>query len=172
MPPVQISFRDPSALPRAQKVFRAIEKLGADPQDLLYAWGGVLEASIRRRFDTGIGPGGVPWPKSYRAWQEGGKTLVDSGNLENSVRFEVRPREFEVGIDGVGESAKFAYVHQFGATIVPRTAGALVFPVPGGGFMTASRVTIPRRPMIGVDEQDKVDMREVAIDILRSIASG
>ena len=169
--PVQIRVNGPQ-LASARKAFAAIRDMGADPTELLDLWGITLEASMRRRFDTGQGPGGIPWPVSRRAQHDGGKTLHDKGNLENSLRYEVRPHELEVGVDGVGRSAKFAYVHQFGATIVPRNAGALRFPIPGGGYVVTQKVTIPRRPIVGVDAEDKRDMKEVALEHLRSLTSG
>jgi phage gpG-like protein len=167
--PVQIRV---DKLPAARALFEKVREFGADPTGLLDIWGALLEASTRRRFDTGTAPGGVPWPPSIRAKLQGGKTLVDKGNLEGSIRYAVRPNELEVGIDGVGASSKFAYVHQFGAHIVPKEAKALRFPLPGGGFAVVSSVDIPARPFLGIDEDDKLDMKETGGEYLRSLIDG
>lgn len=167
--PVQIRVE---RLAAARFLFGKIRQLGADPTELLDIWGGILEASTRRRFDEGRGPRGIPWAPSIRAQEQGGKTLVDKGNLESSIRYEVRPGELEVGVDGVGASAKFARVHQFGAIIRPVNADSLRFQLPNGSFVFAQEVEIPARPFLGVDEDDKLDMREVAVEHLRSIIRG
>lgn len=167
--PVQVRVNN---LPAARFLFTKVREFGADPTDLLDIWGGVLEASTRSRFDTGSGPRGIPWPISRRAAEQGGKTLVDRGNLEGSIRYEVRPGQLEVGVDGVGASSKFARVHQFGAVIRPVNAESLRFQLPGGAWVFAQEVTIPARPFLGVDEDDKRDMREVGIEYLRSLKNG
>lgn len=164
--PVQIRI---DGLERARRLFGRLRKFGVDPDDLLNIWGGVLEASVRRRFDEGRGPGGIPWPVSHRAKAQGGKTLVDKGNLEGALRYETRPGELEIGFDGLGASAKHAATHQFGATIRPVKAGALRFKLPDGSFRMAQEVTIPARPMLGIDADDKADMRDVARGHLRSL---
>lgn len=168
-PPVQIRVNN---LPKARALFAKVKEFGADPTDLLDIWGAALESSTRRRFDTGQGPGGIPWPISRRAQADGGKTLVDKGNLESSIRFETRPGELEVGVDGVGASSKFARVHQFGAVIRPVNATALRFRLPDGSWRSAQEVTIPARPFLGIDDDDKAEMKELGIAHLRSLLDG
>lgn len=148
-------------LPALSRLFADVRQFGQDPSELLDIWGATLEASVRSRFDRGVGPGGIPWPISHRAAAQGGKTLVDKGNLEGSLRFEVRPGELEIGFDGMGASSKYARTHQFGAEIEVLVDGEV-----------ARKVTIPARPMLGIDEDDRRDMREVAIEHLRSLTNG
>ncbi|HND54815.1 MAG TPA: phage virion morphogenesis protein [Pirellulaceae bacterium] len=159
-------------LPALSRLFADVRQFGQDPSELLGIWGATLDASVRSRFDRGVGPGGIPWPISHRAAAQGGKTLVDKGNLEGSLRFEVRPGELEIGFDGMGASSKHARTHQFGAVIVPKNGPGLRFKLPDGSFRFARKVTIPARPMLGIDEDDRRDMREVAIEHLRSLTNG
>lgn len=169
-----------------REAMQAIEDFGADPHDILDIWGATLEASVRRRFDTGNGPGGIPWIPSERVLKakEGTrKTLVNKGNLESSLRFETRPGEIEIGFDGAGKSSKFAYVHQFGfggRVHVPQyqrtISQAFGVPLPEPRVVTIEAhdrvVYIPRREMLGIDDKDKADMRELALEHLRSLIDG
>lgn len=178
--PVQIRAKNLAPL---RKLFEKVRDFGADPTELLDIWGALLEASVRRRFDTGQGPGGVPWPISQRVARHGGKTLVDKGNLESSIRYDVRPGELEVGVDGVGASSKFAYVHQFGfegavqiAAHTRTVSEAFGIPLPGPVTQNVKahsrNMKIPARPMLGIDDDDRRDMRDVARDHLRSLING
>lgn len=164
--PVRIEAK---GLGPARALFTRIKELGEDPSDLLDIWGATLESSTRSRFDRGVGPGDIPWIPSRRAIAQSGKTLVDKGNLENSLRYEVRPGELELGVDGVGASSKHAATHQFGAVIRPVNAKALRFRGGDGNWIVTQEVTIPARPFLGVDDNDKRDMKEVAVEHLRSL---
>ncbi|MDO8838020.1 MAG: phage virion morphogenesis protein [Parvibaculum sp.] len=108
--------------------------------------------STQRRFDTGIGPDGVPWPVSMRAAEEGGLTLVDSARLYGSITFEAGPQDVAWGTD-----VAYAGVHQDGATIEAKGGGYMKFSLPGGGFAQVRSVTIPARPFMGFDEEDAQD---------------
>lgn len=184
-PPVQIRAQ---RLPALKALFGKVREFGANPNELLDIWGALLEASTRTRFDTGRGPGGIPWPISQRARRDGGKTLVDKGNLEGSLRYEVRPGELEVGVDGVGASSKHARVHQFGVTFqhpggtayLPRANENSLPIFVSNAWASGYRgdalprtkpheITIPARPFLGIDGEDKADMKEVAIEHLRSL---
>lgn len=175
--PIQIKIE---RLPKLKALFAAVRRFGADPSELLDIWGGVLEASTRRRFDTGRGPDGIPWIPSRRVERYGGKTLVDKGNLESSIRYQVAPGMLEVGVDGVGASSRFAYVHQFGFSgpvqVEAHTrviSQAFGIPLPGKVIVNVrghQRVMwIPKRPFLGIDDEDRRDMREVAREHLREI---
>ncbi len=140
--------------------FREAIGRGKDLTPVLTIAGSVMENSIRNRFDTGVGPGNVPWPISERANYQGGKTLVDSGGLEGSVRSEVSDDSVTTGIDGLTESARYAYVHQNGMVIKPKKGDFLVFPAPDGTLRFARSVRIPARPMVGIDENDLTDLED------------
>ena len=71
-----------------------------------------------------------------------------TGDLANSIDFDIR--EGNLGPEVVAGSfgVRYAAVHEFGATIRPRRAKALRFQIPGGGWVTTKRVTIPARPYV------------------------
>ena len=128
--------------------------------------GGIFENSTRRRFATERGPGGIPWPKSWRAREQGGRTLTDRGLLLGSIRSNVGDNFVETGVDGRSVSAKYAATHQFGATIRPVRAKALAFTGPDGKFRMMQSVRIPARPFLGIDSDDIQDLKEAFVDYL------
>lgn len=141
--------------------------------------GGIFENSTRNRFHTERGPGGIPWPPSWKQRVgavgnagpvKSGKTLQDKGNLLGSIRSNVGDKFVETGVDGRSVSAKYARVHQEGRTIRPRTAKALAFVGPDGRFRMVQKVTIPARPFMGIDQQDVTDLREAFVDYLEAQA--
>lgn len=171
-------------LGEARAILAGLRELGEDPQPLLATAGAILENSTRERFRTSRGPGGIPWAPTWRQRFQaapgtgkrgkptrkdprnpmgpnpGGKPLIDTGGLLASVTHRVSPRRVEIGIIAKTRSAKFAYVHQFGATIVPRRAEFLVFTGPDGHKIFANKVTIPARPFLGIDDVDRQDLLE------------
>lgn len=72
--------------------------------------GEIVRESVMRNFREGRSPDGTPWPPSRRALLTGGKTLVDTATLRNSIH--VRPGPSSVT---VGTPVEYAAVHQFGA---------------------------------------------------------
>jgi phage gpG-like protein len=174
---------DVKGLENARRIARRVRNLGEDPTPLLHIAGSVLESSTLRRFDTGRGVGGVPWPKSKRALRDGGKTLVDRGDLVSSVRFEVRPGEVEIGVDDLNKPPGVSAALQFGShrqTVVlahTRTINqAFGVPLPSPREVRVrahGRMTnLPPRPFIGVDAQDKRDITEEWLGHLRRLLNG
>jgi phage gpG-like protein len=177
-----------TGLDNARRTARQVRNLGEDTAPLLNIAGSILEASVLRRFDTGTGPRGVPWPPSKAAQGlaprasgrvSAGKTLVDTGGLEGSVRYEVRPGEVEIGVDARTESARHAAAHQFGSSrqavvvghtrTVTKIFGRTVPPTvqqvrPHGRIMN-----LPARPFIGVDDDDRRDVEDAWLDHLRGL---
>lgn len=151
---IEIGFDD-GGLRRA--IGRAVTA-GADLREPLEGSGALLESSTRGRFDSGMGPDGVPWLPSRRAVETGGQTLKDTGNLQDSIRYEVGTDEVEVGVDGRNPSSEHAATHQFGAHITPKNGPFLVFTSPGGGLVFAREVDIPARPFLGIDAADVSDL--------------
>ncbi|UIJ46903.1 phage virion morphogenesis protein [Sphingomonas cannabina] len=105
---------------------------------------GHLADAARDRFETSTGPDGRPWKPSERAKEEGGKTLVLSGDLVNSIVEDWGPTHAAAGPERSGGAAIYARIHQFGGTIVPRVKQALHF----AGRILA-KVVIPARPYLG-----------------------
>lgn len=138
-----------------------------NPRGMFDAIGAALVVSTQQRFEQQRAPAGNPWPPSIRALAEGGKTLIQSGRLVQSVTHEASN-------DGVavGSNVLYAAVHQFGATIVPVTAPALAFKI-GGKQVFAQSVTIPPRPYLGLDAEDEAEIEAIAGDwLLQEEAEG
>lgn len=100
----------------------------------------------RRRFLAEVAPGGVPWKKSRRAIETGGKTLEDKGFLLRSLDRRSGATFAEVGVKPGAPQSTYAAIHQFGGTITPRKGKALSF----GGRLVA-KVVMPARPYLGFD---------------------
>lgn len=164
-----------------RRLVRRLRDLGIDPVGLLDIVGSVLEASARNRISgTNKGPDGVAWPPSKRVQKFGGKTLYDKNNLFNSLRYEVQPpNRVLIGVDGLSESSKNAAALQFGShrqTVVvghTRTiSSAFGVPLPEPRTIKVrghGRITnLPARPFLGIDAQDRADIRDGGKDYLRS----
>ena len=132
----------------------------ANPRGLYAQIGAALVASTQNRFLAGQAPDGSPWPASIRALAEGGKTLIDTGRLMGSITYEAS----DDGV-AVGTNVQHAATHQFGETIRPVSATRLVFQI-GDRTIFATKVTIPARPFLGLDEDDKRDIPIIVEDWL------
>jgi phage virion morphogenesis protein len=124
------------------------------PAPLFDAIGAMLVTSTQTRFEKGATPDGNPWPPSLRALATGGKTLIDSARLFGSMTHEAS----DSGV-AVGTNAIYAAIHQFGGTIRPKNAEALAFQV-GGQSVFAQSVTLPARPFLGLDDEDRSAIEE------------
>lgn len=129
-----------------------------NPRGLFENIGMALVVSTQRRFEQGMAPDGFVWPPSYRALAEGGKTLVDSARLMQSITYNAS----DAGVE-VGTNVLYAAVHQLGATIVAKQADALTFKI-GGGWVSKKQVTIPARPFLGLDEDDGKEIIAIAAE--------
>ncbi len=95
---------------------------------------------IKSGFENSRSPDGTPWePLKLRH----GNPLVDTGRLRNSFIPRISPSGFEIEATNV----KYAGVHQFGATIVPKKTRALHFRADGRWFF-AKKVEVPAREFI------------------------
>ncbi len=147
----------------AEDALAALERAVAqaeNPQGLFENIGMSLVTSTQRRFETGSAPDGSPWPPSIRAMTEGGRTLVASARLMQSLTYEA----FATGV-AVGTNVIYAAVHQLGAVIRPVNARALFFRI-GDRFITAQEVRIPARSFLGLDEDDEAEIGALAADWL------
>jgi len=122
-----------------------------------------LRTSTVERFGTGTSPDGERWQPSLRE-KEGGKTLVDTAALRNSIHSQV-------GSDGlaVGTNDIRAATHQFGdtRTIRAKNSQFLMF-YTGGSWVRvkAVTVTIPERPFLGISAEDASDIKEQIMEVL------
>lgn len=178
-------------LERALRTLSRVRNLGADPAPLLEIAGAVLRDSILNRFDTETGPDGIPWPKSRRALGEAvgprgplppGKTLTDTSDLRDSIKYEVRPGEVEVGSDGLKNPVK-AVANQFGShrpSVVAfhvrtvNSAFGLPLPTPRQQFVSSHvrQTNLPARPFVGVNADDHEQLNEAWHDHLLGLFDG
>ena len=124
-----------------------------------------VRESTLERFKQGRDPEGRRWKTSIRAAAEGGKTLVRSGQLKNSIHARADTSGFAVGTD-----VKHAATHQFGETgrtIRARRKKALRFQV-GGRWISKKqvRITIPARPFLGLSDEDMREIRDTVEDFI------
>lgn len=128
-----------------------------DKRGLNAALAETVRESTVERFRTGKDPSGKKWKTSIRAANEGGKTLVQSAQLRNSINSRTDASGFVVGTNVI-----HAATHQLGAdrTIRARKAKALRFQV-GGRWVTkkAVRIRIPARPFLGLSDEDVEEIK-------------
>ena len=146
---LQINLDSVAAQSRVDAIARGL----ADTLPLMDAIGVVLVDGTVRRFEQGVDPEGRPWLPSIRARMTNGPTMIDSGRLVGSITHQATADEVRVG-----SNVTYAAIHQTGGTITPKSAGALRFEIPGVGFVTVGRVTIPPRPFLGVDAEDRAEI--------------
>jgi phage virion morphogenesis protein len=110
-----------------------------------------MEEETRGRFETGRAPDGTPWLPSQRVLEQGGQTLIDSGQLLASIA-----RAFDRTSAVAGTNLVYARIHQAGGTIRPRAKKALKTP-----FGPRASVRMPARPFLGFGaaEEDYIPRR-------------
>jgi phage virion morphogenesis protein len=62
-----------------------------------------------------------------------------------------------------GNQGPHVRIHQFGGTIKPKNASALVFAL-GGRQVTVGSVTIPARPYLGINAEDEAEILAIVAD--------
>lgn len=115
------------------------------------------------RFKHSRGPDGKRWKTSVRASSSGGKTLIQSAQLRNSIKTKSDATGF-----AVGTNVKHGATHQFGEkgrTIRAKTAKALRFQA-GGQWVTkkAVRYKVVARPYLGFSDDDQQEMKRTVED--------
>lgn len=135
-----------------------LRALAGDLTPVMDEIGDQLVANVLERFRRGVGPDGQAWPRSGRAEEEGGQTLVDAGRLRDSIVSEAGPSSVTVGTNVL-----YARIHQLGGTIRPKTADRLRFRLAGGQFVAVHSVTLPARPYLGIGAEDRTDIESIAL---------
>lgn len=150
---------DTRAMLRKIKSFSEVDK-GA----INAALGQSVRESTLDRFKQSRAPDGRRWRMSIRAAMEGGKTLIKSGQLRNSIRVKSDSSGFAVGTNAVHGAT-----HQFGAnrTIRARRAKALRFKI-GGQWISKKqvKVSIPARPFLGLSDTDMKEIKGTVEDFV------
>lgn len=126
-----------------------VRALLGSPGPLMRAIGVGLVDAAQARFDKGVDPWGGAWAELSPAYAEtktNMRILVEAGmrgGLLGSLSFRTEGLSVTVGTNRV-----YGGVHQFGATIRPKSAKALVFRM-GDHLVRVGSVTIPARPYLG-----------------------
>lgn len=124
----------------------------ADIAGAMAAVGEAIRTSTLERFDAGKDPEERAWKTSIRAQQDGGKTLMVSRDLANSIHVESSSKGVEVGTN-----KEYAAIHQFGGTIRAKGDGPLKFKI-GDQWISKKSIKMPARPYLGINDED---MREI-----------
>ena len=136
-----------------------------NPGPLLRQIGAGLVAAAEERFDRQTDPWGRAWAPlspAYAPLKTNTRILTERGHLRGSLSYHVGAREVSYGSPMV-----YAAVHQFGGTIKPKNAKALVFAMSFGGvahLVHAHSVFIPARPYIGMGPAE-IEAVELAAQI-------
>jgi phage virion morphogenesis protein len=135
--------------------------------------GEIIRERAMQSFASGTSPAGIPWKPSVRALREGGRTLIDTATLRNSIH--VQPSRSEVS---VGTPVEYGGTHQFGAERgafgrVSMTVKAhMRTSRKGKKFSVRSHVrqallpwgNIPARPFLGVAPEDWNEIHDAVLD--------
>lgn len=125
----------------------------------------VLRDSTLERFRQGREPEGRRWKTSIRAANEGGRTLIQSAQLRNSIHARSDASGF-----AIGTNVKYAATHQFGEpgrTIRARRKKALRFQINGHWISKKQvRIQIPARPFLGLSDEDMQEIKGTIEDFI------
>jgi len=143
----------------------------SEPEKALKECGLVLLRSIAKNFKAGGRP--VRWQKSGRALREGGKTLVDTARLKNSMTMRVLRWILTVGTNII-----YARIHQLGGKLDKNVTvrqhyryitQAFGKPIKGRKALVKQHqrqqdMYIPARPFLMVQQGDMRVMRKIVAD--------
>ncbi len=144
-----------------------------DAQPLLSTIGSYGVRSTQERFISETAPDGsrwAPWNPAYAELRGGGSILTRSGALMGSLNARAGLNEVSWGA-----TMKYAAVHQFGATIKAKNAPALAFQLGGARglapvfWVRVKSVTIPARPYLGINADDREEIVALTGDYMRSL---
>lgn len=145
-----------------EKVRDALQRAalaGADLTQPMAEIAEVLVEGAQSRFDTRIGPDGVPWKQSRRAKESNDNppTLTLSGQLRRQIVPDYGRDFASAGVLKTAGPGVYARIHQLGGTIRPKVKKVLSF-----GGRIVSQVIMPARPYLGWGEFERTH----TIDIL------
>lgn len=176
-------------LDKALTALRRLKELGGNLLPFMEDAKTILVKSTLNRFQTGRGVGGIPWAPTKRQVRSAvgatgpnkARILVDTGDLQGSIRGVATPNSVEVGSDGLKNPVK-ALANQFGShrqTVVRGYTRKGTFRAakgPFGAFISDfheakvrphGRITnLPARPFVGIDAADVAEVNEAWQDRL------
>jgi phage gpG-like protein len=126
----------------------------------------VLDAT-KERFRKGVAPDGTGWKQSRRAKESGGKTMMDTRRLYNSLTYRASIESVEVGTN-----VKYAKVHQpedpnqDETVITPKKAKVLKFKI-SGRWVSKKEVRIPRRDILGINDDDVAEINQIGLERIK-----
>lgn len=136
-----------------------------DKKNLNAALAEGMRESTLERFKQSKDPTGRRWKTSVRAATTGGKTLIASAQLRNSIKSASDESGF-----AVGTNVKHAATHQFGEpgrTIRAKKAKALRFQIGGKWVMKKQvKITVPARPFLGFSDEDTQEIKGTVEDFI------
>lgn len=142
-----------------QALLKTMQRLShVNVSGTLASIGQELRTSTIERFREERTPEGKKWDSSIRSEQTGDKTLTDTAVLRNSIKVKVSESGIAVGTNDIR-----AATHQFGdtRTIRAKRGKYLRFQINGSWVSTPRvKITIPKRPFLGVSENDQKEIRE------------
>lgn len=134
-----------------------IAAMGRNPEPVLEKVGLYGENSTRERFDTNVGPDGVPWKKSLHSVITGQPTLVgETLQLRDEIHYSVE----DGGVEW-GSSLEYAAIHQFGGVIQAKSGKGLSFMLASGDHVVVQSVTMPARPYLGLSAEDDAEILSI-----------
>lgn len=145
-----------------QRMLRKMRSIAdVDKKKLNATLGEDILNATRDRFKKGLGPDRKKWKTSIRAAESGGKTLVKTSQLLNSLNVKSDASGF-----AVGTNVKYGATHQFGEkgrTIRAKQSKGLKFKI-NGRWITKKevRIKIPARPYLGFSDDDQREMKATA----------
>lgn len=140
-------------LQRLVRPLKQLQKAGGNPAPLLKQIAALGENATRARFADEEGPNGEKWVESLRKQLHGGKTLTKDGHLGDSITADSSDTEARWGSNRI-----YAAIHQFGGVIKAKTSKGLAFTLANGDGVITQSVTMPARPFLGLNNDDKDDI--------------
>lgn len=138
---------------KIQKYLNKVKERIEYPQDLYRQLAETILSQTQERFLDGVGVGGRPWQKSWRAKVQGGMTLRDTNRLLNSFTTKTDAKNITVKTNVI-----YAALMQFGGVIRPKKGKFLKFKTPLGKWMFLKSVKIPARPYFGINVDDSQEI--------------
>lgn len=179
-----VSISLDSNLPLVQRLFKALQQMGGNPQPLLEQIAFLGETSTRARFRSQTGPDGTRWKPSQRVLEHGGKTLTKDGHLGDSITSSATKREARWGTNRI-----YAAIHQFGGKIdIPARSQQAYFRQDGKSGLVGNRfvkkrrsnfaqwvtigaysIQMPERPFLGLSTDDEQDILDLVSNFLSNL---
>lgn len=141
----------------ATRALTALSAASEDMTPLMELIGRTLVNGATERIGTtNVSPDGAAWQPSRRAAETGGKTLLESSALKNSINAWASPDQVVVGTN-----VPYAAVHQLGAAT--GSLGIWVGNDKNGREMTVASPwgDIPARPYLGISDGEQVEILDL-----------